>query len=235
MLSIVVIEDNEALLDVTVEALNEAGYSARGGSCAEQLDDALATAPIDLAVIDVNLPDESGYSLAQRLRAAHPLVGIIMVSARTRPADRIEGFRSGADVYLTKPTSAEELVSAVQAVERRIALTRGDGSWAAAPDQGEAGFVLDQRRLLIEHAGVSVPVSAGEASVISALARASGRRLEHWQLIEILAGDDEFSRTALSIRLTRLRKKLEMLGLGEGVLRPIRGYGYQLCRPARVL
>ncbi|MFA7243641.1 MAG: response regulator transcription factor, partial [Sulfuricellaceae bacterium] len=74
----------------------------------------------DILLLDLNLPGEDGISLARRIREVLPEVGIIMVTARRQARDKIEGYGSGADIYLTKPTSVEELDAAIQALSRRV-------------------------------------------------------------------------------------------------------------------
>ncbi len=119
-LNIIVVEDHDDLREVTVEALRGLGHEARGLACAEALDAALRAAPADLLVLDLNLPGEDGIHLARRVRSARPEIGIIMVTVREQVRSRIEGYASGADLYLTKPTSLEELEAAIGALARRL-------------------------------------------------------------------------------------------------------------------
>ena len=119
-LEIVVVEDNAALLAVTIDALEQTGHRLRGVGSAEEFFLLPDYTSIDVAVIDLNLPGEDGLSLAKRFRAASPLAGIIMVTARTTLHDRMVGYETGADIYLPKPVQLGELVSAVNALGRRI-------------------------------------------------------------------------------------------------------------------
>jgi DNA-binding response OmpR family regulator len=214
---IVVIEDNAILLDIIVEALRSAGHDVRGLAAAEDFDEQ-ADALVDIIIIDLNLPGEDGLQFARRIRKSQPRIGIIMVTARTLPAERIAGYRHGADIYLTKPTSMEELLSAVQALGMRLAPSGID------PSQPR----LDQRKLRVDYDNKSVALTDPEARILTALARAAGQRLEKWQLLEI-AGSDDFSKGALEVRIARLRKKLEQIGLPDPSIRAIRNFGYQLC------
>lgn len=119
-MNIIVVEDHEALREVTVAALQDMSYTVQGIDSAEALPALLETFQANIMVLDLNLPGEDGISLAQRLRKAHPALGIIMVTARTDLSDKLAGYDSGADIYLTKPTSVEELGAAIQALSRRI-------------------------------------------------------------------------------------------------------------------
>jgi DNA-binding response OmpR family regulator len=124
--NIIVIEDHDSLREVTVSALQDMGHKVRGIACAESLNSELESGIPQILILDLNLPGEDGVSLASRLRHKHPGVGIIMVTARKEPADKIAGYENGADIYLTKPTSLDELAAAVQALSRRITIWAED-------------------------------------------------------------------------------------------------------------
>lgn len=220
MLNIVVVEDHHVLRDITVEALKEMGHAVVGLDCAEKLDDQLGTCLIDLLVIDLNLPGEDGLSLARRIRAAQPEIGIIMVTARTQVSDRVVGYDHGADIYLTKPTSLDELGAAVNALARR--LTREE----------ESGYRLVSETLTLHGPTGAVGLSAQGVSILAALARAPGKRLESWQLLEIAgASGTAFNKATLEVQIVRLRKKIIQVGSTEQPIKSLRGWGYQLCVP----
>jgi len=218
-LNIVVVEDHDALRDVTVAALCDMNHNAVGVDCAEALDDEIGTFPIDLLVIDLNLPGEDGISLARRLRSAQPDVGIIMVTSRNQISEKLSGYDSGADLYLTKPTSVEELGAAVGALARRIKRREPE----------RPGFVLNRAGLFLQGPVDGVSLSAHEAAMLSALARAPGRRLESWQLIELSGKEEEVSKHTLEVQIVRLRKKLVQAGAADQPIKAVRGQGYQLC------
>jgi DNA-binding response OmpR family regulator len=121
-LNIIIVEDHDDLREITVEALCSLGHQAIGVACGEQLDQTLETCKADVLVLDLNLPGEDGISLSRRIRASHPAIGIVMVTVREQIQDRIVGYGSGADLYLTKPTSIEELQAAIESLARRLHL-----------------------------------------------------------------------------------------------------------------
>lgn len=121
-MNIVVVEDHALLREVTVAALRELGHQVQGVDSAEALPDVLQSFAAQIVLLDLNLPGEDGVSLAQRLRRANPVLGIIMVTARAALNDKLAGYASGADLYLSKPTSVEELGAAIEALSRRILL-----------------------------------------------------------------------------------------------------------------
>jgi len=220
VLNIVVVEDHDALREVTVEALRSMGHNAVGVDCAEALADEIGAFPIDLMVIDLNLPGEDGISLTRRLRAAQPEIGIIMVTARNRINEKLSGYESGADIYLTKPTSLEELGAAVRALARRI----------KGYQQARPAFMLNLAALFLQGPRNGVSLSAHETAMLTVLARAPGHRLESWQLIELSGkGEADFSKHALEVQIVRLRKKLMQAGAVDQPIKAVRGLGYQLC------
>ena len=135
-MKIIVVEDHEALREVTVAALQDMGHKVRGVDRAEALDEELPAFRPHLLILDLNLPGEDGVSLARRVRKAHPEIGIIMVTVRNQLGDKLTGYDSGADLYLTKPTSIEELAAAIQALSRRL-VTWAKDAVQAGLDAGE--------------------------------------------------------------------------------------------------
>lgn len=220
---ITVIEDDPSLLDMTIQALMNGGHHARGFSSTDEFDEH-ADEPVDMMILDLNLPGEDGLRFARRIRAAQPHIGIIMVTARHLPAERIAGYMSGADIYLTKPTSMDELLCAVRALGMRLAPTE------ISPEKPS----LNQRTLQLAFAGHTTALTATETRLLTALARAQGQRLEKWQLLEI-TGSDDFTKGAIEVRMARLRKKLATIGLPAETIRPVRNFGYQLCISLRLI
>ncbi|MEI8158839.1 MAG: response regulator transcription factor [Burkholderiales bacterium] len=219
-LNIVVVEDHDALRDVTVEALTQRGHNVRGVDCAEALPDEPGATPIDLMVIDLNLPGEDGISLAARIRAAQPNIGIIMVTARDQVRDKMAGYDSGADIYLTKPTSSDELIAAVRALTRRI-----------KPDEpSDCALNVNMTSLNLQGPLGAVGLSSHEASQLAAFVRAKDQQLENWQLMGLTDKEiTEHSKKALEVQVVRLRKKLLHCGAVEPSIKAVRGQGYRLC------
>jgi DNA-binding response OmpR family regulator len=219
-LNIIVVEDNDDLRDATVEALQRLGHTVCGVDCAEALDDVVGTFRAEVMVLDLNLPGEDGLSIARRMRAANPDIGIIMVTARNDVADIETGYRSGSDIYLTKPTSFEALGAALQALSRRM-----------RPDiPNAAGLILNPVSRQLSGPVAKVDLSDRESSLLAAFAQTRERSLENWQLME-LSGKPAgaVTKAALELQIVRLRKKLEHAGALAPTIKAIRGTGYQLC------
>lgn len=158
---ILVVEDHDALREVTVATLQGLGHKVRGIACAEDLSAEFAICNPQILILDLNLPGEDGISLARRMRRLHPELGIIMVTARKELIDKIAGYENGADIYLTKPTSFEELAAAVLALSRRITTWAKDTLQAALdPEQMQsAERARAVQQLLINTKG-KLPVMA---------------------------------------------------------------------------
>lgn len=223
-LNVVVVEDHDGLRDVITEVLRSHGHAVTGLACAEELDDKAGGMPIDLLIVDLNLPGEDGLSLAQRFRAAQPLSGIIIVTSRDKVEDRVSAYTSGADIYLQKPVSMVELMAAVNSVARRLSAQTTTESQSPPPS---VSIDVEKMRLC-GPLGEGVLTSA-EALLIAALARAPGRRLETAALLGHLKIDPaSYSKSAFEVRVVRLRRKLMDVGADKQCIRSTRMQGYQL-------
>lgn len=227
-LSIVLVEDNDDLRELTADALRAQGHRVVALNCAEELEDKACGTAADLFLIDLNLPGENGFSLSRRIRAVQPLVGIFIVSARSDLQDKVDGYDCGADGYLPKPVPFEELLAAINSFARR---RQAQQSTQHKPtDQ----LRLQQREL---HGPLGpVRLTSAEEILLTAFARAPSGRLENWQLLELLGMDSaDVSKASLEIRITRLRKKLSQVGAPSPCLESIRSVGYQLHTSVHVI
>ena len=223
-LCIVVAEDHDALREITVEVLRRQGHRAVGITCAEEMDDAVGSMPIDLLIADFHLPGEDGMSLIRRFRAAQPLAGIIMVTASTQVDLKVLGYNNGVDIYLPKPLATEELLAAVHSISRRLA---SQSKATAAADH--SAFRYDPTQRWVSGPLGRTELSDSESLILASLARAPGQRLELQQLQVLLhLNAKAFNKSAFEVRMVRLRKKLIGVGAERCCLRSIRMVGYQL-------
>ena len=220
-LSIVLLEDNDDLRELTADALRAEGHDVVALSCAEGLEDEARGISADVFLIDLGLPGEDGLSVARRIRQSQPLVGIIIVSARAGVREKVEGYDSGADWYLPKPVPMPELAAALNSFARR-----------RQAQKIETVSPLQSLRL---HEGElqgprgQVRLTASEQILLTALVRAPAGKLETWQMLELTGMDSaNASKARLEVRIARLRKKLVGAGASEHCLEPIRGIGYRL-------
>lgn len=234
--SIILVEDNATLRDELCVFLSSCGWHVRAVCDGLEMDHALHTAPADVAILDLNLPFEDGISIARRLRRAYPLIGIVMLTARVRPSDRTQGYQSGADVYLTKPASVQELQAVIETLSRRVAAAEElqavpNATLQAASD---TDFELDLATLRLRQlkrvgGPKEVLLTPVEALLLEALARAGGQVVDAQFLIQNVPSGKgaPWDKGHLSVVMTRLRAK-GLAHLGSDLsIRSIRGQGYQ--------
>lgn len=224
-LCIMVIEDYEVLRDTICRVLRKDGHEVVDVAMAEDVDDTPVGFVPDLYIVDLNLPGEDGMSLVARIRRSEPSVGIVIVSARSAVTDRIDGYSSGANIYLTKPVALDELRAVIAGfVQRLVEVEKGKDS----------PFVLHPLRMQLNGPAYPVRVTQAEQVLLAAFARAAQQSLEHWQVAAHLGQGEELSKENLEVKLGRLRKKLIACGAPPPAIQSIRGVGYRLCVPVRV-
>ncbi len=225
-MTVMVVEDHDALRHATLNILRQAGFEAVGVSCAEDVDDLHEARLYDAYVIDLNLPTEDGLSLAMRLRKAHSKINIVMTTARTQVNDRIKGYEAGATIYMPKPVDPHELVAALRSLILQSRLS----------NTIEHGLQVDPRQQLLAGPTGRCKLAASEIRVLLALAQAREQTLERWQLMVQLSPDGEdISNDNLQNRLSQLRKKISQCGAEGESIKALRGVGYRLCVPLVVV
>lgn len=229
-LNVVLVEDHDILRELLAQALQEANHTVVALSCAEELEDVAAGQPVDVFLVDLNLPGEDGLSLTERLRAAYPLAGIIIVTARCGLNDKLEGYAHGADLYLTKPLEVPELCAAVASQGRRQQRVQG------LLTQHHTYTLLQQQLQLTKAGHPTVSMSSAEVAILVTFARAPGQRLAYWQIAETLGLDlQTYAKASLEVRIVRLRKKLVEAGAPATCIEAVRSHGYQLCIELRIV
>lgn len=232
-LSIVVVEDNELLREEMVSFLTRPGWLAHGVDCGEELSLWLVSHTPGIAVIDVNLPYEDGYSIAERLRRSYPSLGIVMLTARVLHSERSAGYQAGADVYLTKPTSTAELIAVIENLGRRLLREEQQ----EMPRDLTGLFLLDRNGpALVSPQGERCLLTLGEQRLLELLALAPDRTADIFYLLHAVSrsADRLTTKEALAAKISRLRSKCRlMLGL-ENLVVADRGIGYRLTVVIRV-
>ena len=225
-LSVAVVED-DALLRQEIEVhLRAHGMVVHAANSAAGLDDLTAREAIDVFLIDLNLPGESGLSLCQRLRESLPLAGIVICTGRTSLVDRIAGYRQGgADFYLTKPVSPDELVLVIESLGRRLKKSSSTDSWSLSLRDRTLQGPLPEQKLQI---------TGREKTLLVALMQAKDNTLDSGVLCDLFGNensDHSISKHSLEELVARLRKKFKAVqGLGsETAIKSVWGVGYQLC------
>ena len=226
-INVVVVEDHLNLQELLVAHLRQHGYAATGVASAEELDDLWMRTKVDILVLDINLPGEDGVSIATRLSQSNPSLRIIMLTAKSAEKDKLLGYESGADIYLTKPASPSELLAAVRSVERRIL--------QATPS---VDLVLDclKMQLIATTTGRFIHLSVNEMALLKGLSAAPNQRLDYWRLLDIMGKPvDEKSKAALSVNIHRLKLKMMTLGVDGPAIKSNFNEGYQLAVNIQVI
>jgi DNA-binding response OmpR family regulator len=182
----------------------------------------------DLVVLDLKLPDMDGYEVCRRIRE-HSTVPIIMLTAQAEQEQKIRGLKVGADDYITKPFSADELLARVEAVLRRAEAARGT-SISPTFDGGDLHIDFDQRRVTLR--GQEVELSPGEYRLLQQLAVNAGRVMFQDELLRRVWGPGYSGATALlQTAIRRLRRKIEDDPASPRYIVTKRGVGYQFSKP----
>lgn len=229
--SIAIVEDNDNLRAALCMVLSDHGCRVSAFSCAEELSEWAHAEALDLLLLDLNLPGEDGLSVAERLKRVLPRLGVIMMSTRTAVRDRVRGYGVGADLYLPKPISEDELLAAIQSLVRRIRTER-----LAAAGEAEAILKLDLRSRQLSGPHGFERLNSNQANLIHALALSAGRRMEHWQLIEIMGLElTDSNKAQLAVQISRIRIKIETVGFTRQALKAVHNQGYQLAVPIEII
>ena len=224
---IVVVDDEPDLRQLVQAYLTKHGMAVSVAGSGEELRALMAERPIDLAILDVNMPGEDGIKIAHELRRRGP-IGIIMLTANSELVDRIVGLEVGADDYITKPFDPRELLARVRTVLRRIA-PESQASAATMGREvrvGQCHLNLDSRKLY-QADGTELPLTAMEFDLLQAFVQHPNRVLTRDQLLD-LAHDKEgdvFDRS-VDTRIVRLRQKIEVDPRRPQAIKTMRGAGY---------
>lgn len=228
---VAVVEDEPDLRASMVDFLRACRIPVWGAACGEAFFRLLPDSPVDVVVLDVELPGEDGFTIAERLHAEHD-VGIIIASARERVDDRLTGLESGADVYLVKPVDLRELMANIHSVFRR--LHRNSNSLAAE----SAPWLLDTQDWHWQAPGGGrLPLTPKEFLVVRALVEADGEVVSKAQIAAALGGDRGATGVdyhAMDVLIGRLRKKCQEVLACPLPIRTVTGIGFVLTAPARL-
>ena len=223
---ILVIEDESQLARHISRALTRCGHMASAKfDGAEGLQAALDDPP-DLVVLDLNLPTLDGIAVLGRLRQANSPSRVLILTARGEVEHRVKGLKAGADDYLAKPFSLDELVARVEALGRRGALP------TAADLLKVADLQMDVHHRRVTRAGRVIALSPREFDVLQVLMQEPGRVFSRTELCErIWQRDYEYDTRTVEIFITRLRKKVDS-GFAVPLIQTLRFVGYTVRAPA---
>jgi two-component system response regulator RegX3 len=228
--TILLVEDEESITTPLAEALEREGFATRVARTAAEATELGRTIRPDLVLLDLMLPDGSGFDVCRELRAHSP-VPIIILSARGEEADRVVGLELGADDYVVKPFSAREVVARIRAVLRRAGAPQSPGDGPI-----EIGAVrLDPARRSVALGGEALELSRKEFDLLALLMREAGTVVQRERLLDEVWDVNWFGSTkTLDVHVSGLRKKLRDDPAQPRYLHTVRGVGFRFVAPDEV-
>lgn len=226
--TILVVEDEQAILMGIEENLKEAGYkvfTAEDGKTA--LDTARSKKP-DLILLDVMIPFITGFEVCRKLRESGANMPIIMLTARTDEFDKLHGFEMGADDYITKPFSINELLARVKAV-----LLRGKRASSLPPFFEFGDCLLDTESRILKRKGKELTLTRTEFELLAYLCSNEGKALSREQVMQDVWGTEYYgTQRSLDSFVANLRQKVEKKPAKPEFILTVHGVGYKFVRPS---
>lgn len=223
---VAVIEDEADLRDSIVDFLAAHGYPAWGVESGEALYRRWLVEEVDILILDVNLPGENGFAVAQHASQLRD-VAIIILSGRHTVDDRLTGLRCGADRYLVKPLDLRELLANIDAAWRALS-RRANAGMSAAPPLATESWRLDARKwTLFSPNGKAMPLTSKEYLLIRCLVDANSEPVAKAMLVTALGGDmATFDYHRIDTTLARLRKKATEATGTALPIKTLQGFGF---------
>ncbi len=230
MTPLLLIEDEPRIADFVCAGLAQCGYAVQVCGDGHSGLDAARHGGHALIVLDLMLPGRDGLDVLRALRADGLATPVILLTARNALGDRVEGLNCGADDFLAKPFYVEELAARIQALLRRVAGVRHQGTLQVGT------LVLDRIARQVRCQGHSCELTSREFSLVEYLMRAPGRSLTRMQILEHVWGYDfDPSTNVVDVCVQRIRRKIASIDPGGEAGSPIesvRGVGYRFRQPA---
>ena len=218
MSSILIVEDESRIVAFLTKGLKAAGFTTHTTAAGREAVELALQTSFDLIILDVGLPDIDGFEVLQQLRGQGVAAPVIMLTARSSVADRVAGLEGGADDYMPKPFSFEELLARI-----RVRL-RPEAAGADQMRLTHRDMVLDLRTRTLTLEGRTVELSAREFALAETFMRHPGQVLSREQLLSTVWGlDFDPGSNVVEVYVSYLRNKL-----GRDRVETVRGMGYRL-------
>ena len=215
---LLVVDDDNRIRGLLKRYLAQSGFRVSTAASAETARAKMEGLSFDMIILDVMMPGEDGMSLTRSLRE-YDDIPIILLTAKGEVPDRIEGLKSGADDYLTKPFEPEELVLRIESIFKRA------GTAGKVQHVRFGPYEFDLERQILTKNKERVRLTTGEESLLTLLARRAGNTVSRYALSEKIAAKSE---RAVDVQMTRLRRKIEDTPAEPDYLITVRGQGYRL-------
>ena len=224
MKKVLILEDEVSIRSFVVINLKRAGYDPiEAGTGMEALERLKENPDVGVAILDIMLPDIDGFEVCRRIRAMDNKIGIIMLTARTQEMDKVTGFMTGADDYVTKPFSPAELTARIDALYRRIGGDMMDDGEIQQPP-----FVLNTRKRTLEKNGQRVKLTQVEYAIMKMFMENPGKALSREEILKSVWGENYLGELKIvDVNIRRLRVKIEDEPTSPIYITTIWGYGYK--------
>ena len=226
MRKILVLEDESSIRSFLVINLRRSGYEPIEAETGEEAFRQLQLHPdINLALLDIMLPDTDGFEVCRRIRASGSKMGIIMLTARSQEMDKVTGLMTGADDYVTKPlASIAELTARVDALYRRV----GGGDNEDPTEIVRGAFRLSTRNRTLEKNGVRIRLTQVEYAIVKLFMDNPGKALSREEILSTVWGKDyDGELKIVDVNIRRLRLKVEDDPQNPTCITTVWGYGYK--------
>jgi DNA-binding response OmpR family regulator len=221
---VLIIEDYDPLRKSIAKGLREAGFAVDAAADGEEGLAFAESAEYDVIILDLMLPKVDGLSVLRRIRGARNLAHVLVLTAKDKLSDRVDGLNLGADDYLVKPFAFEELVARVSALVRRKYGTK-------SPTLSIGDLIIDTAAKTVTRAGSAIDLTAHEYSILELLAVKSGHVVTRSMMFERLYDcDAEASSNVIEVYIANLRRKLDRTDSPK-LIHTRRGLGYVLREP----
>jgi DNA-binding response OmpR family regulator len=223
---VLVVDDDLTVAGVVMGYLDRAGHQAVHVTDGQKALDAIAAEPPDLVVLDLMLPEVDGLEVCRRVRAQHPHLPVIMLTALGDADERIAGLEVGADDYVTKPFSPRELILRIESVLRRA-------SAAPAPSGVlSAGTItVDRSARIATRNGTELLLTTREFDLLAYLMAHPGRAFSRAELMQHVWGWTFGDQSTVTVHVRRLREKVEDDPADPSLIKTVWGIGYRLETP----
>lgn len=207
-LKILIVEDDPNLGQILSEYLGIKGFNTTLCKDGEEGLDAYNMGIFDLCILDIMMPKKDGFTLAQDIRSKDKNIPIIFLTAKSMKEDTIRGLKIGADDYMTKPFSMEELLLRIQAVMRRVNTDNSEHEEATELKVGK--YTFDIHRQQLEENGNTTKLTTKEAALLKMLVLNKNKTLQRSIALKNVWGDDSyFNARSMDVYITKLRKLLK--------------------------
>jgi len=238
MKRILVCEDEDSIREFVVINLNRAGYTVAEAVTGEEaaalfeaslkMDPADGEAGFDMALLDVMLPGIDGFEVCRRIREKSDAVGIIMLTALSQEAEKVNGLAMGADDYITKPFSPSELIARVDALYRRVTAARTRKKTDYTEELVSGDFVLNLRSRSMKKKGKPIELTQMEFQVMEYFFTHPGRALSRTDILNRIWGAEYFGEEKIvDVNIRRLRMKIEENASEPKYIVTVWGLGYK--------